>query len=65
MKYYIVGRVGSGKSTLAVEMSRILGIPVYHLDEFVHKNGFWVENRQFQTSRRRNIAAFSGNSGAG
>jgi adenylate kinase family enzyme len=28
----IIGPLGSGKSTLAVELGRILGIPVHHLD---------------------------------
>lgn len=37
MKYYIVGTVGAGKSTLAKKMSKILDVPVYHLDEIVHK----------------------------
>jgi adenylate kinase family enzyme len=36
MKLYIVGSVGAGKSTLAREISKILDIPVYHLDELVH-----------------------------
>ncbi|MDR2977599.1 MAG: AAA family ATPase [Streptococcaceae bacterium] len=38
MKFYIVGSVGAGKSTLARRISEILSIPVYHLDEVVHKN---------------------------
>ena len=35
-KIYIVGPVGSGKSTLARRISKITGIPCYHLDNVVH-----------------------------
>jgi adenylate kinase family enzyme len=36
MKLYIVGSVASGKSTLARRISKITGIPCYHLDEIVY-----------------------------
>ena len=36
MKIYIVGAVASGKSTLAVQLSELIGVPYYALDEVVH-----------------------------
>lgn len=38
----IFGRPGSGKSTCAVTLSRITGIPVYHLDKYFYVDN-WVE----------------------
>lgn len=35
----IIGSPASGKSTLAYELSKILGIPVYHLDKY-----YWKDN---------------------
>src|SRR5262245_26540390 len=38
----IIGCGGSGKSTLAATLSRLLGLPVYHMDQLYCKPG-WVE----------------------
>lgn len=38
----VIGSPGSGKSTLAVQLGRLLGLPVYHLDALHWKPG-WVE----------------------
>ncbi len=38
----VVGSGGSGKSTFAVELSRIIGLPLFHLDEYYWRPG-WVE----------------------
>lgn len=40
-KIVLIGSGGSGKSTLAKQLSRTLGIPVYHLDTL-----FWKPNWQ-------------------
>ena len=37
----IIGNAASGKSTLAVMLSEKLGLPVYHLDKLLWKEG-WV-----------------------
>jgi adenylate kinase family enzyme len=37
----IVGSGGAGKSTLARELGAMTGLPVFHLDRFMWKNG-WV-----------------------
>ncbi|MGE0206420.1 MAG: AAA family ATPase [Candidatus Babeliales bacterium] len=41
-KIAIVGNAGSGKSTLALQLSKILGLPLYHLDQYFWLPG-WVE----------------------
>jgi adenylate kinase family enzyme len=38
----VVGCGGSGKSTFAQELSRIIGLPLFHLDEYYWRPG-WVE----------------------
>jgi adenylate kinase family enzyme/ribosomal protein S18 acetylase RimI-like enzyme len=40
-KIAIVGNAGSGKSTLGLELSKILGLPLYHLDQY-----FWLPGWQ-------------------
>jgi adenylate kinase family enzyme len=42
MKIAIIGNAGSGKSTLALELHKITGIPLYHLDQYFWKPG-WQE----------------------
>lgn len=41
MKVAIIGNAGSGKSTLGLKLHEILGIPLYHLDQY-----FWKPNWQ-------------------
>lgn len=43
-KIAIIGATASGKTTLANKISKILGIPVYHLDQIG-----WKDNRVFAT----------------
>jgi adenylate kinase family enzyme len=38
----VVGSGGSGKSTFAQELSRVTGLPLFHLDEYFWRPG-WVE----------------------
>lgn len=37
----IVGGPGSGKSTMAVKLGEITGLPVFHVDQIIHKPG-WI-----------------------
>lgn len=37
----VIGNPGSGKSTLAIKLSRLTGLPVFHLDKLFWKSG-WV-----------------------
>lgn len=37
----IIGCAGSGKTTLAVNLSKLLGLPLYHLDQYYWSAG-WV-----------------------
>lgn len=37
MKIAIIGNAGSGKSELGLKLHRILGIPLYHLDQYFWK----------------------------
>ncbi len=56
-KIMIIGRPGSGKSTFAVWFSKILNIPVFHLDKyFFEKN--WVERnyQEFLSSQKEMIS---------
>ncbi len=41
-KIAIIGNPGSGKSTLGLKLHKILGLPLYHLDQYFWKPG-WVE----------------------
>lgn len=43
----IIGSGGSGKSTLAVRLSKLLQVPVHHLDSLYWKPG-WVETERSQ-----------------
>ena len=45
MKIAIVGSPGSGKSTLASKLHEILGIPLYHLDQYFWKPGWQRPDR--------------------
>ena len=38
----VIGPCGAGKSTVAVELGRVLGLPVHHLDQLHWREG-WVE----------------------
>ncbi len=38
----VIGPCGAGKSTAAVELGRVLGLPVHHLDQLHWREG-WVE----------------------
>ncbi|HLW72756.1 MAG TPA: hypothetical protein VKR54_01775 [Candidatus Babeliales bacterium] len=40
MKIAIIGNPGSGKSTLAFKLYTILGIPLFHLDQYFWKPGW-------------------------
>lgn len=40
MKIVIIGNCGSGKSTLALALHTLLGIPLYHLDQYFWKPGW-------------------------
>ena len=39
----VIGPCGAGKSTAAVELGRVLGLPVHHLDR-LHWRAGWVES---------------------
>lgn len=39
----VIGPCGAGKSTAAVELGRVLGLPVHHLDRLHWREG-WVES---------------------
>ena len=41
MKIAIIGNAGSGKSSLGLKLHEILGIPLYHLDQY-----FWMPGWQ-------------------
>ena len=45
MKIAIIGNPGSGKSTLALKLYKILGIPLYHLDQYFWKPGWQKGDR--------------------
>jgi adenylate kinase family enzyme len=38
----VIGPCGAGKSTVSVELGRVLGLPVHHLDQLHWREG-WVE----------------------
>jgi adenylate kinase family enzyme len=38
----IIGRSGSGKSTFAVKLSKIVNIPIFHLDKYFFESN-WIE----------------------
>jgi len=40
LKIAILGNCGSGKTTLGIELSAILNIPIYHLDQYYYKAGW-------------------------
>ena len=42
MKIAIIGNAGSGKSSLSLKLHELLGIPLYHLDQYFWKPG-WQE----------------------
>lgn len=46
MKIMIFGRPGGGKSTSANQLSKELGLPIYHLDKYFYVEN-WVE-RNYQ-----------------
>ncbi|HEY6816083.1 MAG TPA: topology modulation protein [Croceibacterium sp.] len=39
----VIGPCGAGKSTAAVELGRLLGLPVHHLDQ-LHWRAGWIES---------------------
>jgi adenylate kinase family enzyme len=39
-KIIIIGNGGTGKSTLGDQLSRLLSIPIYHIDELTMKEGW-------------------------
>lgn len=41
-KISIIGGPGTGKSTLSKKLSKVLNLPVYHLDSFNYKDN-WIE----------------------
>lgn len=43
-KIAVIGCPGSGKSTLSRQLAKLLGLPVYHLDQL-----FWLPNWQAET----------------
>lgn len=45
MKIAIIGSPGSGKSTLAYKLHTILGIPLFHLDQYFWKPGWQRPDR--------------------
>ena len=45
-KVLVIGSGGGGKSTLAVELGRLLGLPVVHLDALHWKPGWIVPDQQ-------------------
>lgn len=53
----IIGSPGAGKSTLAVEVARVTGLPLVHLDQLHWKPG-WVESgkEEFDSKLREAIA---------
>ena len=51
MKIAIIGNPGSGKSTLASKLHHILGIPIYHLDQYFWKPGWQRPTTSFGTVR--------------
>ncbi len=43
----IVGGPGSGKSTMAVKLGEITGLPVFHVDQIIHKPGWiWCDDAE-------------------
>jgi adenylate kinase family enzyme len=46
MKIAIIGSPGSGKSTLAVKLHTILGIPLFHLDQYFWQPGWQRPDRE-------------------
>jgi adenylate kinase family enzyme len=53
MKIAIIGSPGSGKSTLGLKLHKILGIPLYHLDQYFWKPG-WVEPNRAEFQKKHN-----------
>jgi len=49
MKIYIVGAVASGKSTLAIQLSELIGVPYYALDEVVHIPDAYIHKQKIIT----------------
>lgn len=46
MKIAIIGRPGSGKSTFALKLQKIVGLPLYHLDQYFWKPGWQRPDRE-------------------
>lgn len=52
-KIAIVGNAGSGKSSLALKLHNLLGLPLYHLDQYFWKSG-WVEPERAEFEKIHN-----------
>lgn len=56
MKIAIIGAPGSGKSTLALRLSKLLSLPVYHLDNYMFdSSGNKVEKASFLSQKEKMI----------
>jgi adenylate kinase family enzyme len=53
----IIGSPGAGKSTLAVELGRMLGLPVHHLDRICFRKGWrWVPTAEREAALQQVFA---------
>ena len=51
----VIGSPGAGKSTLAIELARLTGLPLVHLDQLYWKPG-WVESTKAEFGDRVDAA---------
>lgn len=53
----IIGRSGSGKSTFGIKLSKIVNIPIYHLDKYFFESNWVARNYQEFVSSQIEIAS--------
>lgn len=59
-KIAIIGPCGSGKTFLADQLAEIFGLPVFHMDDYLHKPGKWSgedEREKFAETWTKEVAS--------
>lgn len=56
-KVMVIGRPGGGKSTFSIKLSKLLNIPVFHLDKYFFEQSWIARNYQEFLSLQQEIIA--------